>query len=103
MASRRSGILNVWLMPIVGPGFFNIYTVWGIGFVLGLYYSPYVYFFTLANLQAMDASLEEASRTSGDSTLHTTFNITLPLSSPAILSSSLLFFLSSIGFFSFTL
>ena len=99
LASPRSGILNVWIEPLVGPGFFNIYSVWGIGFVLGLYYSPYVYLFTLGSLQAMDASLEEASRASGASTLQTAYKITLPLSSPAILSAWLLVFVSCMGIF----
>jgi len=99
LASPRSGLLNVWLQPLLGPGFFNIYTVWGIGFVLGIYYSPYVYLFTLGSLQSMDASLEEASRASGASTLQTASRITLPLSSPAILSAWLLVFVSCMGIF----
>jgi iron(III) transport system permease protein len=99
LASPRSGLLNGWLEPLFGPGLFNIYSVPGIGFVLGLYYSPYVYLFTLGSLQSMDASLEEASRASGASTLQTARHVTLPLSAPAILSAWLLVFVSCMGIF----
>ena len=99
LCSPRSGLLNVWLEPLLGRGFFNIYSVGGIGFVLGLYYSPYVYLFTLGSLQSMDASLEEASRVSGASTMQTALNVTLPLSAPAILSAWLLVFVHCMGIF----
>jgi iron(III) transport system permease protein len=99
LCSPRSGLLNVWLEPLLGRGFFNIYSIGGIGFVLGLYFSPYVYLFTLGSLQSMDASLEEASRVSGASTLQTALKVTLPLSAPAILSAWLLVFVHCMGIF----
>jgi iron(III) transport system permease protein len=67
--------------------------------VLGLFYAPYVYLFTLGSLQSMDASLEDAARMSGASKLQTALRITLPLSAPAILSACILVFVTAAGIF----
>jgi len=99
VAAPRSGILNELLKPIFGGPVFNIYSVGGIALVLGLFYSPYVYLFTLGSLQSMDASLEDSARMSGASKLTTAIRITLPLSGPAILSSCILVFVTAAGIF----
>jgi iron(III) transport system permease protein len=99
VAAPRSGILNELLKPIFGAAVFNIYSVGGIALVLGLFYSPYVYLFTLGSLQSMDASLEESARMSGASKFTTALRITLPLSAPAILSSCILVFVTAAGIF----
>ncbi len=99
VAAPRSGIINELLKPIFGGPIFNIYSVGGIALVLGLFYSPYVYLFTLGSLQSMDASLEESARMSGASKFTTAIRITLPLSAPAILSSCILVFVTAAGIF----
>lgn len=99
IAAPRTGMANTWLEPLLGYAPFNIYSVWGIAFVLGLFYAPYVYLFTLGSLQSMDAALEEAARMSGASKLQTAVRVTLPLSAPAILSACILVFVTSAGIF----
>jgi iron(III) transport system permease protein len=99
IAAPRTGIANTLLEPILGFTPFDIYSAWGIAFVLGLFYAPYVYLFTLGSLQSMDAALEEAARMSGAGNLQTALRITLPLSGPAILSASILVFVTSAGIF----
>ena len=99
IAAPRTGLANSLLAPIFGGPVFNIYSIGGISFVLGLFYAPYVYLFTLGSLQSMDASLEEAARMSGASKLQTALRITLPLSAPAILSACILVFVTSAGIF----
>ena len=99
VAAPRSGILNELLKPIFGGPVFNIYSLGGIALVLGLFYSPYVYLFTLGSLQSMDASLEDSARMSGASKFTTAIRITLPLSAPAILSSCILVFVTAAGIF----
>jgi iron(III) transport system permease protein len=99
IAAPRSGIVNNLLEPFFSEPPFNIYTVWGISLVLGLFYAPYVYLFTLGSLQSMDASLEDAARMSGASKLQTALRITLPLSAPAILSACILVFVTAAGIF----
>jgi iron(III) transport system permease protein len=99
IAAPRTGLANTLLAPLFGGPPFNIYSVWGIAFVLGLFYAPYVYLFTLGSLQSMDASLEEAARMSGANKWQTAIRITLPLSAPAILSACILVFVTSAGIF----
>ena len=100
IASPKIGLLNKLLEPVFGPApVFNVYSIPGIAFVLGLFYAPYIYLFTLESLRSMDASLEEAARMAGSSILNTAFKITLPLSAPAILSSFMLVFVTCAGIF----
>jgi iron(III) transport system permease protein len=99
VAAPRSGLLNELLKPLFSTPPFNIYSVGGIALVLGLFYSPYVYLFTLGSLQSMDASLEDSARMSGASKFTTAIRITLPLSAPAILSSCILVFVTAAGIF----
>ena len=82
------------LVKIVFPGIggINMYSIWGIAWVLGLYYSVYFFLFTVGALQSMDPSLEEASLMCGASVGKTWIRITLPLIAPAILSAALLVF-----------
>jgi iron(III) transport system permease protein len=99
IAAPRAGLINSLFAPIFGGPPFNIYSVGGIALVLGLFYSPYVYLFTLGSLQNMDASLEDSARMSGASKLQTALRITLPLSTPAILSACILVFVTAAGIF----
>jgi iron(III) transport system permease protein len=99
IAAPRTGLLNSLLAPLVGAPPFNIYSVGGIALVLGLYYTPYVYLFTLGSLQSMDSALEDSARMSGATKLQTALRITLPLSAPAILSSCILVFVTAAGIF----
>jgi iron(III) transport system permease protein len=99
VAAPRSGLINSLLEPLFSEPPFNIYTVWGIALVLGLFYTPYVYLFTLGSLQSMDASLEDSARMSGASKFMTAIRITLPLSAPAILSACILVFVTAAGIF----
>jgi iron(III) transport system permease protein len=99
VAAPRSGLVNKLLEPFFDRPPFDIYSVGGIALVLGLFYSPYVYLFTLGSLQSMDASLEDSARMSGASKFQTAIRITLPLSAPAILSSCILVFVTAAGIF----
>lgn len=99
IAAPRTGLLNDLFRPLFGHAIFNIYSIGGMAFVLGIYYAPFIYIFTLGSLQSMDASLEEAARMSGSSNLQTALRITLPLSGPAILSACILVFISCMGTF----
>lgn len=99
IAAPRTGLINTLLAPLFSTPPFNIYSVGGIALVLGLFYAPYVYLFTLGSLQSMDASLEDSARMSGASKFQTAIRITLPLSSPAILSSCILVFVTAAGIF----
>jgi iron(III) transport system permease protein len=93
LGSPQMGIINVFLKGLGLPFKVNIYSLGGIMFVLGLYYTPYVYMFSSGSLSRMDPALEEASAIAGANNLQTTFKITLPLILPALTSSAILVYI----------
>jgi iron(III) transport system permease protein len=101
LANPRIGVLNTIFTGLLGfrHGPFNIYSLTGLVFVMALYYSPIVFLFVAGALRSMDPALEEASRIHGVGALGTTLRITLPVVSPALLSSALLVFLNAAGQF----
>lgn len=99
LAAPRAGFLNKLAMDCFGTEFLNIYGLWGIIWVLGLFFTPIVYLMTAGTLKRMDPSLEEASRGCGSGIIGTTLKITFPLISPALFSAAMLVFVSSAGEF----
>lgn len=65
--------------------------------VLGLHYAPFAYILIGAVLKNMDANLEEAALILNTPKVKTFFRVTLPMVTPAILSTILLVFSSSMG------
>ncbi|MHA2231076.1 MAG: ABC transporter permease [Candidatus Hodarchaeales archaeon] len=93
LASPKFGTLNLLLKNVLGINVtINIFSFSGAILILGCCYAPYVYLFTIGSMQNMDASLEESALSSGASYFYTIFRITIPLSSPAILSAMILTF-----------
>lgn len=64
---------------------------------LGLHYAPFAYILIGAVFKNMDANLEEAATILNTPKLKTFFRVTLPMVAPAILSTILLVFSSSMG------
>jgi iron(III) transport system permease protein len=89
LLSPRSGLVNVWLRQLVGSdsgsGPLNLYSYGGIIFLGTLGWAGFLYLLLSPAFQAVDASLEEAARTSGASTWRTLWRVTVPLLLPAIL------------------
>lgn len=96
----RIGLYNILLAKISGifqPGvsalgstFFNVNTIWGMVWVMGLSLTPLAYLVISPSLSLQDPNLEEASLISG-ANLRTTFlKIDLPLALPSVLSAGLL-------------
>ncbi|MBW2219009.1 MAG: iron ABC transporter permease [Deltaproteobacteria bacterium] len=90
LGNPQVGIINIFLRGLGLPFTVNIYSMGGIIFIFGLYYTPYVYMFTSASLDRMDPTLEEASAISGASNWQTSFKVTFPLILPAITSAAIL-------------
>src|SRR5437870_8030853 len=95
-----TGLINMWLrkIPLLGGLNFDIYSFWGIiwAHVMTHGVSTKVMLMTPA-FRRMDASLEEASRMSGASSLTTLIRITAPAMTPVIV---VVFLLSVIRMFS---
>ncbi|MBI3998583.1 MAG: iron ABC transporter permease [Armatimonadetes bacterium] len=78
---------------------FSVYSAWGIAFVTAIHYFPFVFLTVSGALQRMDASLEEAARTSGAGSLRVMRDVTIPLVAPAVLAGGILAFIGSIANF----
>ena len=103
LAYPSQGLLNLalrWIFSMeTDSGPLNIFSLWGMIWILGICLSPYIFLITSAALEAMDPSLEEAASTSGSGSITTARRITLPLIRPAIVSSMLLCFVLAAGNF----
>ena len=75
---------------------FDIYSLYGIIAVLGLFLTPFVMLLCGAAFRQMDSALEHAAQASGASTWRTTLRVTLPLAAPTILAAALLVFVLAV-------
>ncbi|HZS03002.1 MAG TPA: iron ABC transporter permease [Chloroflexota bacterium] len=85
------GLLNQVVAGVLGHGVFNIYSFWGIVWAHIAHSSIAVKVMLLTPaFRNLDASLEEASRISGASTLGTVWRVVVPVMAPALLVVALL-------------
>ena len=99
LGSPKTGLINAMFKWIGLDWRVDFYSLWGLVFVFGIYYAPYVYMFTSSALRNMDPSLEEAAEISGASAFSTLFTVTFPLIMPAIVSGMLLSFIVMLGIY----
>jgi iron(III) transport system permease protein len=99
LGSPRTGLINTVFKWMGLDWRVDFYSLWGLVFVFGIYYAPYVYMFTSSALRNMDPSLEEAAEISGASAFSTLFTVTFPLIMPAIVSGMLLSFIVMLGIY----
>src|SRR6201990_452963 len=97
LGSPKTGLINPIFKWAGLDWHVDFYSLWGLVFVFGIYYAPYVYMFTASALRNMDPSLEEAAEISGASAFSTLFTVTFPLIMPAIISGMLLSFIVMLG------
>lgn len=93
--SPNSGLVNTWWRNITGfaEPLFNIYSLPGMIWVMGISLVPLAYLVISAAFRTMDPSLEETARIAGSSLFTIFRRITIPLMFPAILSVYLLTFI----------
>ncbi|PYZ92110.1 iron transporter [Salipaludibacillus keqinensis] len=72
-----------WLSAI-GDYPLNIYSFWGVFFVLTMFTYPYVFLIASASLRKMNRNFEEVARSQGMTTSQIFFKVNLPLLRPAI-------------------
>jgi iron(III) transport system permease protein len=87
-----------WLLGLdVAP--FNIFSMGGVIFVIGIHVFAFTYFLTYTALQSVDASLEESAQVLGASRWAVIRRINLPLVAPAITGGALLAAVDSLALF----
>ena len=84
------GILQGWLEPLGVDSLPSFYGFWGAWLVLTLFTYPYVLLTVRSAVRGLDPTLEEASRTLGQSRWTTMRRVVLPQLRPSILAGSLL-------------
>lgn len=99
LGAPRIGFVNLLLRKLGLPEFVDVYSLFGMTVVIGLYLAPYVILIVSGALRSLDPSLEEAGQMSGLSQFGTARRITLSIVAPAILSSVVLTFSIAIGLF----
>jgi len=101
LAGPNAGWLNrLWIeLTGVDKGPFNIFSFWGLAFVIALYTYPLVYVFTKAALDLVSTELEDAAAIHGAGKFQTMVRVTLPLALPSIVGASILIFLEAIALY----
>ncbi len=89
LLSPNAGIANRWVNSVLGFKPFNAFSMGTMVFVTALFLYPYVFLILTSALDNMDSSYEEAAITVGCSPVQTLVTITLPLITPALITSAL--------------
>lgn len=101
LAGPNAGWLNRLWTEITGvdKGPLNIFSFWGLAFVIALYTYPLVYVFTKAALDLVSTELEDAAAIHGAGKFQTMMRVTLPLALPSIVGAAILIFLETIALY----
>ncbi|MGY2082171.1 ABC transporter permease [Blastococcus sp. SYSU DS0539] len=93
----RNGMLNTALMSVFGleEAPFDIFTPWGIIFVLSLFLYPLVFLPVSAALEGIDPALEQAAASLGASRARVLRTVTFPVILPSLIAGSILVFVSA--------
>ena len=96
----KTGLVNQAWRSFGAPGdLFNIYSAYGIAWVMALFEGTVAFVMISAAMKSMDPSLEESSRVLGAGKLRTALRITLPLVAPGVLSATIFVFAEMLGSF----
>ena len=105
LGGPNAGLINQWyyaltgLKPFEAEPLINIFSAWGMVFVMAFYTFPYVFTFVANSLDMVPSDLEEASAIFGATPWRTALNVTLPLAMPALLAGFIVAFLQSMTLF----
>jgi iron(III) transport system permease protein len=104
LLAPRAGLLNVLIRKLAGSdaltGPVDIFSLPGMVAVAVMHSVPFAYLAVSSALRNLDASYEEASRTSGAGVFRTISRVSLPMVRPALMSATVLLLIASVGLFS---
>lgn len=96
----KTGLINqAWRALGFNSDAFNVYSPWGIAWVMALFEGTVAFVMISAAMKSMDPSLEESSRVLGAGKLRTALKVTLPLVAPGVLSATVFVFAEMLGSF----
>ena len=100
IAGPKSGFVNQLWKAWGGSGdLVDIYTHFGIAWVMALFEGTVAFVMISASMKSMDPALEESARVMGASKLRTMLTVTLPLVMPGVLGATLFVFAEMLGSF----
>jgi len=101
LAAPNSGWLNkAWVAMTGAPrGPISIFSFGGAIFVMAIYSVPYTFTFVSGALELMSSEIEDAAASLGAGAWRTTFQVTLPLAMPAVVSGFIMSFLEALALF----
>ncbi len=103
LAAPNSGLLNKAFRAVTGADqdvhLFNIYSLYGLIFVISCYTFPYVFTLVANSLDRTPGELEDASSILGGGRWYTARRVTIPLVMPALLAGALVAFLQAMTLF----
>jgi iron(III) transport system permease protein len=100
LASPKSGFFNqLWQWAGGSGDLFNIYSMFGIAWIMALFEGTVAFVMISASMKSMDPALEESARVMGASKLRTALTVTLPLVMPGVLGATLFVFAEMLGSF----
>jgi iron(III) transport system permease protein len=100
IAAPKSGLLNQ-LGKVLGArgDIVNIYSPWGIAWVMALFEGTVAFVMISASMKSMDPSMEESARVLGAGKFRVAITVTLPMILPGILSASIFVFAEMLSAF----
>jgi len=100
IAGPKSGFANqLWKAAGGGGDLVDIYSHFGIAWVMALFEGTVAFVMISASMKSMDPALEESARVMGASKLRTMLTVTLPLVMPGVLGATLFVFAEMLGSF----
>jgi iron(III) transport system permease protein len=100
LAGPRTGILNQLCLLIIGrEDLFDIYSPFGVAWVMALFEGTVAFVMIAAAMKSMDPSLEESARVLGAGKLRMMLTVTLPLVAPGVLGAAVFVFAEMLGAF----
>jgi len=100
IAGPKTGLANQLWQLVGGSGdLFDIYSPWGIAWVMALFEGTVAFVMISAAMKSMDPSLEESSRVMGAGKFRTALRITLPMVAPGVVSATIFVFAEMLGSF----
>jgi len=101
LAGPNAGWLDRLAVELTGwdKGPFNIFSFWGLAFVIALYTFPLIYVFAKSALDLVSTELEDAASIHGAGRFQTMWRVTLPLVLPSIIGAAILIFLEAIALY----
>jgi iron(III) transport system permease protein len=100
IAGPKSGFMNqLWRAAGGGGDIADIYTHFGIAWIMALFEGTVAFVMISASMKSMDPALEESARVMGASKLRTMLTVTLPLVMPGVLGATMFVFAEMLGSF----